>query len=443
MLSRVIAALLCLALWSSPGSARIDPFYEKLLREGVAAQGRGDFAGAARRFRVAAFGMLDEPTRLVEALVRLGLAQAALEDRTAFDRTFERVIEIEQLFGAYSSAAFDGRLRTDFEDRVLRWIPAANLRSSATFGSLVRRKQMLRLEGLAPSQRLAELERLAAENPDDTAWLFMLSAAQVAEGKGREALDGLERVLGELPGNPTARCLRGRAYLQAGQCTPEIDDAALCDVRRLPLSELSRYLDCLTASSRWLEAATVIVSLPPETKAQRSITKRERRVARELPPETEVPLLPEFREHRAATGLLDPTDRVRVAPAPPIEPAVPAERIAELRRQQESAGSVAELEAAIEAALRLAEDHPAARDPWFIAGEAAYRASDWKSAADFLQRGGEPPPDRPELLFYLSVSLFELGNQSEAARVLRRAAPSLQRTAIVERYLRRILGQDF
>ncbi len=186
-----------------------------------------------------------------------------------------------------------------------------------------------------------------------------------------------------------------------------------------------------------------MVSLPPEIKAQRAITKRERRIAREFPPETEIPLLPEFRERRAPTDPLDSGDRPLVAPALPVESAVPAERLAELRRQQGSAGSVAELEAVIEAALRLAEDHPTARDPWFIAGEAAYRASDWKSAADFLQRGGGPPPDRPELLFYLAVSLFELGNQSEAASVLRRAAPNLQRTAIVERYLRRILGQDF
>jgi tetratricopeptide (TPR) repeat protein len=447
MLARLVAALLCLALWGGVAGAQTDPFYEKLLRDGVAAHGRGDFAGAAKLFRVAAFGMLDEPSRLVEALVRLGLAQAALDDHEAFDRTFERVIEIEELLGGYSRANLDYRLRADFEERVLRWTPAATLRASTTFGSLVRRKQLLHVEGLAPAQRLAELERLVAESPDDSAWLFMLSTAHIDEGKGREAIDAIDRLLVELPGNPTVRCLRGRAHLQADQCATAVLDVPTCDVRRLPLAELTRYLDCLMAADRWLDAASVVVSLAPEVKAQRPVSKREKSIARTLPPDSEIPLLPEFQGRESATDLLAgrpaPGTPTRVSPAQPINLDVPAQRLAELRRQQESARSIAELTAVVAAASRLEEEYPNARELSFIAGEAAYRASDWQTAADHLQRAGGPPTNRPELLFYLAVSLFELGNQNEAAQLLRKAAPHLQRTGIVERYLRSILGQDF
>ena len=45
------------------------------------------------------------------------------------------------------------------------------------------------------------------------------------------------------------------------------------------------------------------------------------------------------------------------------------------------------------------------------------------------------------LLFYLAVSLFESGKGAEAATVLRRALPNLQRTPFIDAYARKILGQ--
>jgi uncharacterized protein HemY len=87
----------------------------------------------------------------------------------------------------------------------------------------------------------------------------------------------------------------------------------------------------------------------------------------------------------------------------------------------------------------VADAHPEARDAQLAAGEAAYRTSRWREAAGYLRRG-EPAEDRPEILFYLAVALYESGDAPGAATALRRSLPRLQRTPYVEAYARRILG---
>lgn len=50
---------------------KIDPFYLKLFDEGKLAFNRGDFEEAFQNFKIAAFGLLDEPDLLGEAFVYL------------------------------------------------------------------------------------------------------------------------------------------------------------------------------------------------------------------------------------------------------------------------------------------------------------------------------------------------------------------------------------
>jgi hypothetical protein len=89
----------------------------------------------------------------------------------------------------------------------------------------------------------------------------------------------------------------------------------------------------------------------------------------------------------------------------------------------------------------VADAHPDAREVQYLAGEAAYRNSRWADAAVFFKRGGAPGDDRPELLFYMAVALYEVGDQPGAAAALRRSLPNLQKTPYVEGYVKRILGQ--
>lgn len=100
-----------------------------------------------------------------------------------------------------------------------------------------------------------------------------------------------------------------------------------------------------------------------------------------------------------------------------------------------------ELKQAFQLAREVADAHPGAKDAQHLAAEAAYRISRWSDAASYFHRGGDPGEDEPERLFYLAVSLHELGDDIAAAAALKRALPNLRRTPYVDSYAKTILGQ--
>jgi Flp pilus assembly protein TadD len=106
-----------------------------------------------------------------------------------------------------------------------------------------------------------------------------------------------------------------------------------------------------------------------------------------------------------------------------------------------TASSTRDLKEALRMARELADAHPAAQEVQYLAAEACYRNSRWGDAVVYFRRGGTPDDDRPELLFYMAVSLYEMGDQPAAATALRRSLPNLQKTPYVESYAKRILGQ--
>jgi predicted Zn-dependent protease len=101
---------------------------------------------------------------------------------------------------------------------------------------------------------------------------------------------------------------------------------------------------------------------------------------------------------------------------------------------------VKDLRQAFDTARGVADAHPESVEAQHLAAEAAYRVSRWADAARYFQRGGEPPADQPELLFYMAVALYESGDPAKAAEILKRSLPNLQRTPYVDAYARKILG---
>lgn len=117
----------------------VHPFYERRLAEGTLALAQERPADAARLLKIAAFGFLDEPPRLAEALVRLALAQAKIGEPGAFRETLRRVAEIEERFGAYREADLSAAERSAFARRITELTPASELdRSPALQRLLVR-----------------------------------------------------------------------------------------------------------------------------------------------------------------------------------------------------------------------------------------------------------------------------------------------------------------
>jgi len=124
--------LMATALPSTPVFAS-DPFYQNLLFKGTATLRTGEPARAVETLRLACFGFLDEPENLAGCLVQLALAEDASDQQEEFTATFHRLIEIEQRFGAYTSADIDDATREKLKAAVQKRIPKAVLDEAKLF----------------------------------------------------------------------------------------------------------------------------------------------------------------------------------------------------------------------------------------------------------------------------------------------------------------------
>ncbi len=111
----------------------IDPFYTRLLRDGIRAGTRGAHGEAARLLELACFGFLDDPKVLAEGLAHLALAQAALQDGPGIQRTFDRLALLEERFGAYSGAPLTPDLQQRLAALWPRFVNPAVLQDSPGF----------------------------------------------------------------------------------------------------------------------------------------------------------------------------------------------------------------------------------------------------------------------------------------------------------------------
>jgi hypothetical protein len=148
----------------------------------------------------------------------------------------------------------------------------------------------------------------------------------------------------------------------------------------------------------------------------------------------------------AARPRSEPTAKPEPASARPSEPQPPgnAERkkMEQVRKTLDSPNpGNRELKQAFQLAKEVADAHSTVSEAQHLAAEAAYRLSRWGDATAYFRRGGDPGEDKPELLFYMAVSLFESGDTAAAAEAIRRSLPNLRKTEYVHSYEKKILGQ--
>ncbi|MCH7666769.1 MAG: hypothetical protein IH936_12660 [Acidobacteria bacterium] len=170
------------------------------------------------------------------------------------------------------------------------------------------------------------------------------------------------------------------------------------------------------------------------------------------------PLTP--RQRRKATGRLaksaatlatateEPSTQASAESGQETKPAIPQqieidptleERMRRLRGEVSENRFREQLEKAMRRAIELADEHSDSAEAQHLAAEIAYLSSDWPLVVDYFDRGGKPSTESPELLFYLAVAIYELGDAQEAASILRTALPSLPRNSFVDSYIDKIL----
>jgi hypothetical protein len=431
-----------------------DPFYDELLAEGSLAAERGDLATAARKLRVACFGLLEEPPRLADCRVRLALVEAERADRPAFEQAFGKVVDIERRFGAYSAAELPESVRAAFEERVLAWIPASSLEEVPVFAAALRRAQVARLASLGPTERQHELEALAAAEPTNPEWPLALAGIATDQRNVVLAREWLARLESLAPSEPEGRCLRGRIAAMAADCISAVADLPACTAPPPTPEEAVERLACWTATGDLDTAEAFAAALPPPLRDSRQVRKASREIAQAREQRERAAARLAEEQARAAARLAaappagDAAETAAAAgqaapaadPAPePAPAALPEQELRELRGALRRSRDYATLDRVSTELTRLADAHPDWQEAQRVAGEAAYRASRWSEAVRLLERGGLESGAPPPLLFYYAVALWESGRSAEAAVALERALPGLERTPLVETYTRRIL----
>jgi tetratricopeptide (TPR) repeat protein len=120
-----------LLLWAGPAASQeIDPFYTRLLDDGIRAAERGDHVRASEELRIAAFGLMEAPARLSRALTHLALAQSTTANAEGLTRTLRRLTELETQFGAYSAAELTPATRAALDEAARNQLSADELLAS-------------------------------------------------------------------------------------------------------------------------------------------------------------------------------------------------------------------------------------------------------------------------------------------------------------------------
>lgn len=202
-LPRTILVILVLALAATLVDAA-DPYSEGLMRRGLVQLDAGDAGQAAELLRLACFGLLNTPPVLAECLVPLALAYDQLGQDEEFRAVFERVVEVEDGFHAYSESALDPTRRAAFEAAVKRHIPQEVLASIEGFARLVPTEEE-RIAAMSPSERRRYFEDRAEAEPSEPRWPLELARMDLSDGRDRRARRHLEEALARQPDHTGAQ----------------------------------------------------------------------------------------------------------------------------------------------------------------------------------------------------------------------------------------------
>ena len=259
-----------------------DPFYTNLLRDGTGARARGDLEAAIEDLRIACFGLLDEPPLLAQCLVELALAQAGAGQSGEFERSIDRLLQVEEQFEGYSQAGLAVDARQQFEDLLYRRVDPARLDGIAAFAPLSERRKMDALAAAGPDQRRVILQERLASDPANAQWLRMLADLETAQRQPTAAVPHLSALLALTPSDALLQCERFRAATQAGLCEIALADLPFCPADAADIQTAELLLGCHIGQLHWQEAAAYLVTLPTNVRSTSKIRKLDRRVQKEL-----------------------------------------------------------------------------------------------------------------------------------------------------------------
>ena len=406
MIGVAVAASLAIG---SISSATADEFYERQLRAGKADFEARRVTEAANELRVAAFGFLDQPSLLAEALVRLAVAQNTLGLKSEVTKTLDRFVDVEQRFAPYKTLSIEPQIKSSFETLALSSLSSEVI---ATLPTLRRRSidaEMQRIAALPERKRIAAYKALIEREPKNPDWPLALAREYTAREAFKEAVQWGKRALELEPGNLQARALVAHAQASSRACgdaLPLMTDPVLKERPDLYADQVN----CLVEAAKWSEAQRALANVPDSLKSRADV--------------------------RQAAKVIS----THVAPAPPPKPVSTAPKsseVIEVTRKLNQDGKFAE---SLRRLMAAVETDPANRPLRLALLETAVLSKAYQTAAAQIPSVTPLSPGEELYMFYASVALYETGRKTDARPLMERARPHMVPNPMVDYYVRVILG---
>ena len=279
----VVGGLLLATLFFATLLPAQDGFYLNRLRDGAAAHTRGDFAEAARYLEIAAFGLLEQPPLLANALALLALVQHAQGNAAGYRATFERMVEIEERFGAYSAAELEEGIRREFEGTLMAQLPSEIINASPTFAGIVasqrQAQEAARLASMTEREQAAWLEDVVASQPDNLTARLQLAELRFRSESYPAVVELAGAILEVEPESRRARCLLAASLANSREnCASALEELNQCDDLGSDLAASRGHLKCQVALERWVDAGAFLDALAPQVRSDASIAKLARTI---------------------------------------------------------------------------------------------------------------------------------------------------------------------
>jgi hypothetical protein len=222
------------------GIVRAQDFYTQRLDAGKSEFAAERYGEAADDFRIAAFGMLNDPVRLSEALVRLAVADEAAKRTDDLKATLDRFLEIERRFPSYQKASLEPDIRAKFKELLLAHFPETVIGGIPSLTGLVPTPEQ-KILALPAKEQEGALEAKAKAEPARVTWPLDRARLAAAEGEDKSVIEWATRALQIEPTNEHALALRGHALVARKDYA-----RARADLTALPPGRFDREPDLLS-----------------------------------------------------------------------------------------------------------------------------------------------------------------------------------------------------
>jgi tetratricopeptide (TPR) repeat protein len=432
-------------------------FNDARLQSGRAMYDLQRYLEAIDQFRVAAFGYLDRPPQLSEALARLVLAQNAAGRTDDARASILRYLDLQRRFPSYPPR-LEPEKQEEFRAILLKQVPENTLAGIPALSGLVETEEQ-KVAKLSPSQRRSVLEGSARRDPQNVAWPIALARDDMQKSDYKGAEKWAQKALAIDGTNPDARILSARARILRGELSQ-----GCSDLSAVPAAWFEQrpelYADvfvCHVEMNDPAGAEAAAAMIPSNLASRPDVVRAQQKLRTQTTPKqaattsTASPAAPSASSstiaatashapRSAASPAAQSTSAQRPpAPAPTPDAAASAARSREILVQSRRlvvAGRAVDAQQLLSGALQT---DPGNRELRLALLEAACLSRAYNEAAYQVPLVSPFGENEAPSMFYAAVVLYETGKTDEARGLMKRAVPRVS-GPLVDEYSRKILG---